>query len=134
MIRTARPAVRYYAAPLAAVLVGLAFVVATLLDVASIANAEPGAATRAATVAPRWTTRPCHYEDSVDCAWDASAQGNGIGHSFVVRAVPGRAHLVCVFYTAPRYARHHDHCTATRRLAARADVVAGYPDVDGARE
>lgn len=26
---------------------------------------------------------PCEYEDSPNCAWDASTSGNGIGHSFV---------------------------------------------------
>lgn len=26
---------------------------------------------------------PCHTEGSANCHWDASAQGNGVGHSFV---------------------------------------------------
>jgi len=26
---------------------------------------------------------PCEYEDSPNCAWDASESGNGVGHSFV---------------------------------------------------
>ena len=26
---------------------------------------------------------PCTYEDSSDCYWDASVQGNGVGTSFV---------------------------------------------------
>ncbi|MFJ9900220.1 hypothetical protein ACIQPR_43520 [Streptomyces sp. NPDC091280] len=28
--------------------------------------------------------KPCETEDSVNCYWDASSQGNGHGHSFVV--------------------------------------------------
>lgn len=60
---------------------------------------------------PRWVVTPCATEDSVNCRWNAKTQGNGHGHSFVVRAVPGRAHMVCVFYTVPRYAKHHDYCS-----------------------
>lgn len=26
---------------------------------------------------------PCQYEDSANCAWDASEAGNGVGSSFV---------------------------------------------------
>ena len=26
---------------------------------------------------------PCQAEDSTYCAWDAQAQGNGLGHSFI---------------------------------------------------
>lgn len=26
--------------------------------------------------------RPCKYEDSINCVWDARHMGNGIGHSF----------------------------------------------------
>lgn len=29
-------------------------------------------------------TRPCEYEDSVACVWDARHMGNGIGRSFIV--------------------------------------------------
>lgn len=74
----------------------------------------PRAAHTAPAGLPRWVTRPCAEEDSLNCRWDARDQGNGHGHSFIVREVPGRAHMVCVFYVAPRYARHHDYCTATR--------------------
>lgn len=65
-------------------------------------------------VVPAWVLRPCKTEDSVNCAWNAATQGNGRGHSFVVRLVPGKAHMVCVFYAAPRYAASHDYCEATR--------------------
>lgn len=27
--------------------------------------------------------RPCQYEDSTWCYWDAGARGNGQGHSFI---------------------------------------------------
>jgi hypothetical protein len=60
---------------------------------------------------PVWTTRPCKTEDSVNCFWDARTQGNGRGHSFIVRQVPGRAHMVCVFYVDRRYAKKHDYCS-----------------------
>jgi len=60
---------------------------------------------------PFWTHRPCQQEDSVNCHWDAGTSGNGEGHSFIVRAVPGKAHMVCVFYTDRRFARHHDYCS-----------------------
>lgn len=62
---------------------------------------------------PSWVTRPCQTEDSVNCRWIASgphAQGNGHGHSFVAREVPGSVHMVCVFYAERGYARHHDYC------------------------
>lgn len=46
---------------------------------------------------PAWVTRPCKTEDSVNCRWNARTQGNGHGRTSIRRAVPGRAHLVCVF-------------------------------------
>lgn len=63
---------------------------------------------------PRWMTRPCATEDSVNCYWDAHARGNGTGHSFYVREFPGSARMVCVTYVGTRYAAHHDYCEATR--------------------
>jgi hypothetical protein len=59
---------------------------------------------------PFWVTRPCATEDSVNCRWDAKLQGNGKGHSYIVREFPGSAHMVCVMYTHRKYARHHDYC------------------------
>ena len=46
-----------------------------------------GAALAVALVASLWigwaTVTPCQTEDSNWCAWDASAQGNGQGQSFI---------------------------------------------------
>lgn len=30
-----------------------------------------------------WSVRPCRYEDSKNCYWDARSRGNGKGRSFV---------------------------------------------------
>lgn len=57
-----------------------------------------------------WMRTPCEYEDSVNCYWDAGGSGNHKGHSFYVRYVPGKAHMVCVFYTQAKFARWHDYC------------------------
>jgi hypothetical protein len=59
---------------------------------------------------PYWTVRPCPAEDSVNCRWNAAEQGNGKGHTFVVRRLPGKAHEVCVFYADKQYAKTHDRC------------------------
>ncbi len=58
---------------------------------------------------PRWAERPCEYEDSVNCYWDAGDQGFKGGYSFIVRQIP-RTGVVCVFYVDPTYARKHDRC------------------------
>lgn len=67
---------------------------------------------------PWWTVTPCATDEPggrvVNCAWDAQRQGNGRGHSHIVRQVPGSAGMVCVFYVERGYARSHDYCTATR--------------------
>lgn len=63
---------------------------------------------------PRWATRPCPEEDSVNCYWDAGTSGNHKGHSFMVRQFPGRRHMVCVMYVKPADARRWDYCEATR--------------------
>lgn len=67
-----------------------------------------------APVVPWFAKHACAQEDSVNCAWDAHKLGDGRGHSFIVRQVPGRAHMVCVFYAERRFARSHDYCEATR--------------------
>lgn len=56
---------------------------------------------------------PCAYEDSVNCYWNAGEMGNGHGHSFVVRWMPGPKgeRLVCVLYNERKFARHHDYCS-----------------------
>jgi len=32
---------------------------------------------------PEGTLPPCQTEDSTHCYWDASVQGNGLGHDFI---------------------------------------------------
>jgi len=68
--------------------------------------------------APAWThmlpatmRRPCKYEDSVNCYWDAGSAGNHKGHSFVVRQFPGGKHMVCVMYVRWADARKWDYCS-----------------------
>ena len=56
---------------------------------------------------PVWLTRPCAYEDSVNCYWDAGDTGNGGGHSFFAVRVRDQ---VCVLYGDDRYARRHNRC------------------------
>lgn len=42
--------------------------------------------------------------------------GNGHGHSFYVRRMPGDVTgLVCYFYVGTRFARTHDHCAPVSR-------------------
>ena len=38
-----------------------------------------------ATVSDLPVDRPCKYEDSTNCVWDAKHMGNGQGKSFVVK-------------------------------------------------
>lgn len=66
---------------------------------------------------PFWVYKPCKEEDSVNCRWIATGphhRGNGKGHTFIVRELPGSAHMVCVFYANRKYARHNDYCEATK--------------------
>ena len=60
---------------------------------------------------PIWVTRPCKTEDSVNCRWIADDRGNGRGHTFIRREVPGSAHMVCTFYAERHYAAKHDYCS-----------------------
>ena len=57
-------------------LVGLAVVIVVALIVGAIWQANK------AEAAKRW--KPCKYEDSVNCVWDARHMGNGRGDSFKV--------------------------------------------------
>jgi hypothetical protein len=77
--------------------------VATALTVVVLLST--GAAAEAPS--PRWLTRPCAYEDSVNCYWDAGEAGNGSGHSFFAVRVRDQ---VCVLYGDDRYARRHNRC------------------------
>lgn len=60
---------------------------------------------------PSWTQKPCQMEDSVNCFWNAGDMGNGGGHSFIVRKVPGSKGMICVFYAEKKFARTHDYCS-----------------------
>lgn len=53
---------------------------------------------------PKWMTRPCKWEDSVNCYWDASTAGNGKGHSFYAICGNGTTAIV---YTNRKYNRRH---------------------------
>lgn len=59
---------------------------------------------------PFWVVKPCKTEYSVNCRWNAQTQGNGRGHTYVVRQFPGKNHMVCVMYADRQYAKKHDYC------------------------
>jgi hypothetical protein len=52
------------------------------------------------------TFKPCEYEDSVGCWWDAS-EGNGLGNSFVAVLRHG---YTCLAFLDPTYAQQNDRC------------------------
>lgn len=56
---------------------------------------------------PRWMTSPCQYEDSRNCFWDATVQGNGNGHSFYAIRVGNKT---CLVFWNNKYARKHNRC------------------------
>ena len=56
---------------------------------------------------PRWMTSPCQSEDSTNCFWDATVQGNGKGRSFYAIRVDKKT---CIVYWHNRYARKHNRC------------------------
>jgi hypothetical protein len=86
----------------------VAGILAGIVTVASPATATAPAAPHRAV----WMRTACAEEDSVNCFWNAHAMGNGVGHSFYARRMPGDVTgLVCIFYASPRYARNHDHCS-----------------------
>lgn len=68
------------------------------------------------TYTPQSMQRQCSSEDENNCTWLAKAEGNGQGHSYIVRAFPtnteAKPHsmLVCIMYYGKSYARHHDYC------------------------
>ncbi len=76
---------------------GVAAVAAVLA--AGVALAVPGstgtdAAPVRAAVAPMAPMAPCVHEDGPGpCVWDASARGNGRGHSLVVTAAGDYAYI-----------------------------------------
>lgn len=95
-------------------LAGLAVVASVAIVAGAGADSATPESARVTPTMPKWATRPCVTEDSVNCRWDADTAGNGAGHSYIVRQFPGAARMVCVMYAQPSYARTHDYCTATR--------------------
>lgn len=87
---------------------------------AAVALTTGTAATANAPTPPHraaWMRTACVTEDSVNCAWNASEQGNGVGHSFyTVRRGLVNAHgrhvgrVVCVYYVKRDAARRWDAC------------------------
>ncbi len=77
-----------------------------------VAGVAVTGAARAEAPSPRWLTRPCTYEDSVNCYWDATVQGTGTGQSFFAVRVRDE---VCVLYADDRYARRHNRCVPAPR-------------------
>lgn len=54
---------------------------------------------------PRYMRVACEQEDSRGCYWDASSQGNGVGHSFYSIPVPN---------TMPGANHHRNSCDLIR--------------------
>lgn len=77
-----------------------------------------------------WMTHPCAYEDSVNCFWNAGTSGNHRGHSFYVREVPGRAHIICVMYVTHRDQKRWDYCETSGANARSAPKMHDF-DRDG---
>lgn len=92
----------------------LALVASTLTPAATAVI--PHAPSHPSVDIPIWVTRPCASEGDVNCRWIATgpnAQGNGTGHTSVVRRLP-HTHLVCTFYADRLYAKRHDTCVNAR--------------------
>lgn len=70
-----------------------------------------GAGASASTVTPphhpAWMTHPCKSESSINCYWNATEQGNGVGHSYYVHRI---GNLICVTYAVDSFAKHSDYC------------------------
>lgn len=91
----------------------IGFTSAATISVAMAADPAPAPVTSSETYtppAPKWTQRPCRYEDSVNCVWDANRRGFIGGQSFIVRKIP-RTGETCIFFTNQAYARRHDNCS-----------------------
>lgn len=73
----------------------------------------------------QWMTRPCPYEDSANCFWDAGSMGDGAGHSFFAHKIHGD---LCVVYSQHYYAVKHDWCLSTIEYDARQGALV---DMDG---
>lgn len=78
----------------------LALILAVLFSVAPAAQAAPEQYDAS-------IFRSCKYEDSMNCFWDASSQGNGKGHSFIAVQI---GKINCIIYTDRKYARRHNYC------------------------
>lgn len=60
---------------------------------------------------PRWMSSPCKYEDSSNCFWDATIQGNGKGRSFYSIKVGKKD---CVVYWHNKFAKKNNYCVKKR--------------------
>lgn len=74
----------------------------------------------------QWMKRPCPYEDSANCFWDAGNMGDGQGHSFFAHKYDDGD--LCVAYTQHAYARTHDWCLSNIEYDARSTALM---DMDG---
>jgi hypothetical protein len=69
---------------------------ALFLSIALMAGMIFGSSAPADAAPPAGLHRPCQYEDSNNCVWDARHMGNGAGRSF---GVDGAGHI--------HYITHH---------------------------
>ena len=94
---------------LAAVTIALCATV--LLRPATVDAATTQSIRKAPMSVPKWMTRPCAQEDSVNCYWDARTRGTGHGRSFYARLMPHtHGKVVCIFYVKRSDARVSDQC------------------------
>lgn len=84
------------------------FAAGSLLAVSGMAVA---ASTQNPENPPRWMSSPCKYEDSSNCFWDATIQGNGTGRSFYSIKVGKKD---CVVYWHNKFAKKNNYCVKKR--------------------
>ena len=65
--------------------------------------------------APIWKTRPCEFEHSANCYWDAGKFGNGEGHSFW--SIKRKGQPLCTVYWENAYHRRNGYCSTDARIA-----------------
>ena len=83
----------------------VAFLFGVVLAASSTATADTTSTVTKPT--PIWQVRPCKFEDSSNCFWDAKARGNHQGQAFYVVKFPRRT---CFLYWDNAYARTHNRC------------------------
>lgn len=59
---------------------------------------------------PTYLDHPCGYEDSINCYWDAGAEGNHRGHSFFAVEMHDGMGTVCRIYIA-KQDQHWNDCS-----------------------